>query len=365
MLAWLTNGSLHKELVDFFEYAKPQAFEKAVRKELVDKLKALVKRKWPNANVKPFGSYMSGLYLPIADMDLVICSNEYLSGGAPILGTKTRLYTLKNHLVNLGVPHENDVEVIAMARVPIIKYVDGLTGLPVDISFENLTGPTAINTFLAWKEKYPAMPVLVAVIKHFLCMRGLNEPANGGIGGFSVICLVVNLFNNWPAVQSGSLDPRHHLGEALMRFFKLYGYEFAYETTAIRMDPPGFVSKVRSTSSNPARNAKHGVQHSASKLVYRNMDRLSIIDPNDPTNDIAGGSANFPLIKTCFREAFDTLTSRMHQLKTEQTLVHGHNTILAPVFAGNYRLFRMQRVWMKGIHDGTTPLPPKKKGPQW
>lgn len=187
---------------------------------------------------------MSGLYLPTADMDIVICSDGFLSGGHATLGTKSSLWKLKSYLIKNGMAHGNDVEVIVGAKVPLVKYIDEITGLRVDISFENLTGIDAIKTFMGWKKQYPAMPTLVAIIKHFLCMRGLNEPVNGGIGGFSVICMVVNLLNNWPEVQSGSLIPEHHLGEALMRFFRLYGKEFDYETTAISMNPPRFVPKV-------------------------------------------------------------------------------------------------------------------------
>ncbi|ETS77932.1 hypothetical protein PFICI_09994 [Pestalotiopsis fici W106-1] len=325
---------LHKELVDFFEYVRPRDFEEAVRQDLVHNLSKHAKRWQRSANVKPFGSFMSGLYLPTADMDLVICSDNYMNGGAPVLSAKSALFKLRAYLTKNDLAHGNDVEVISGAKVPLVKYIDEATGLRVDISFENLTGIQAIDTFMEWKRQYPAMPILVAIIKHFLCMRGLNEPVNGGIGGFSVICMVVNLLNHWPEVQSGTLIPEHHLGEALMRFFRLYGKEFDYESTAISMNPPRFVPK-----------------HSVSKLVYRNMDRLSIIDPNNSANDISGGSSNFPLISRCFRTAYDELQKRMYALAKGSEAVHGHDTILAPILGGNYKTFRVQRAYLKSIYD--------------
>lgn len=325
---------LHKELVDFFEYVRPRDFEEAVRHNLVRNLAAHARRWQKTANVKAFGSFMSGLYLPTADMDLVICSDQFLRGGSPLLSAKSYLYKLRAYLTKNNVPHGNDVDLIIGAKVPLVKYIDEATGLRVDISFENLTGIDAIDTFMEWKKQYPAMPTLVAIIKHFLCMRGLNEPVNGGIGGFSVICMVVNLFNNWPEVQSGTLNPRHHLGESLMRFFRLYGKEFDYETTAISMNPPRFVPK-----------------HSVSKLVYKNMDRLSIIDPNNSANDISGGSSNYPLISRCFASAYDDLQKRMYVLAQGHDFVHGHNTILAPILGGNYKAFRVQRAYLQGVFD--------------
>lgn len=211
---------------------------------MVDKLDALIKLKWAEAHVKPFGSFTSGLYLPTADMDLVICSRRLLDGGRSIYGTTQHLYGLRSFLSTHKVAAHREFELVAKAKVPLLKYCDEHTGLRVDISFENLTGITAIKTFLHWKEQYPAMPILVAIVKQYLCMRGLNEPVNGGIGGFSVICMVVNLLNARPDVQSGSMKPEYHLGELLMDFFKMYGHDFNYETTAICMDPPRFVPKV-------------------------------------------------------------------------------------------------------------------------
>jgi non-canonical poly(A) RNA polymerase PAPD5/7 len=88
------------------------------------------------------------------------------------------------------------------------------------------------------------MPMIVTIIKHLLAMRGLNEPVNGGIGGFSVICLVVSLLQLMPQVTSGNMKPEHHLNEILMEFFDLYGNEFDTKTTAIRVNPPGYINKV-------------------------------------------------------------------------------------------------------------------------
>jgi len=61
------------------------------------------------------------------------------------------------------------------------------------------------------------------------------------------------------------------------------------------------------------------------------MDRLSIIDPNNPENDIAGGSANFPMIRKSFKSAYDSLQKRMTALARGKDDVHGYNTILAPL----------------------------------
>jgi non-canonical poly(A) RNA polymerase PAPD5/7 len=326
---------LHKEIIDFYDYVKPRDFEQRIRDNLVENLRKAMRRDGRNfasASVHPFGSFMSGLYLPTADMDLVVCSASFMRGGPPTyLSAKSWLYKFQKFLTSQHVADQHSIEVIAHARIPLVKYVDKQTGLKVDVSFENLGGVGAIDTFLQWKDQYPAMPILVTVVKHFLLMRGLNEPVNGGIGGFSVICLVVSMLQLMPQVQSRSLVPEHHLGEMLLEFFDLYGRDFRHEKTAISLTRPvGYIRKSEVRS-----------------LTYKNYDRLSIIDPNNSSNDISGGSSNTPAILARFNEAFKLLRDRMSELAREPN----KGNILEVILQGDYSSFRAQRDFLRHVHE--------------
>lgn len=64
--------------------------------------------------------------------------------------------------------------------------------LPIDISLNQLNGISAgkiVNSYLA---ALPAVRPLVLVIKSFLNQRGMNEVYSGGLGSYSVICLVIS-----------------------------------------------------------------------------------------------------------------------------------------------------------------------------
>ncbi|KAK4187042.1 hypothetical protein QBC35DRAFT_515759 [Podospora australis] len=324
---------LHKEIVDFYDYIKPRHFEEAIREELVQEMKKVASMLGRDAVLHPFGSFPSGLYLPTGDMDLVVLSESFIRGGQAKYDKRNSLYKFRNVLHQTRVAWENDVELIAHAKVPLVKFVDKRTGLKVDISFENTTGLTAIRTFLAWKDQYPGMPALVTLIKHFLLMRGLNEPVNGGIGGFSVICLVVSMFQMMPEVQSGALDTQHHLGDLLLHFFDLYGNKFDLENVAIRLNPPGYIPKDRVHS-----------------LVYRNYNRLSIIDPNNPENDIAGGSSNAPKVFSLFSRTYQDLRLRMKSL-AEDPQRSADSSILGTILGGNYTTFQEQRDYLEDEVD--------------
>ncbi|KAG4029816.1 hypothetical protein MFRU_014g01150 [Monilinia fructicola] len=326
---------LHKEIMDFYHYVKPRRFEEVIRRKLLVDLKENFRNYFPDADILPFGSFPAGLYLPTADMDVVLVSDEYMNGGRPIYSSKNTLYKIQ-HFVQRDRLNIGRVEVITKAKVPLAKWVDAITGLKVDMSFENDTGLIANKTFQEWKAQFPAMPILVTIIKHLLAMRGLNEPVNGGIGGFSVTCLVVSLLQNMPQVKSGTMIPEHHLGEILMEFFDLYGNEFNTSTTGISVNPPKLFSK-----------------SAARDVVYRDLhaQKFSIIDPNRADNDIAGGSSNTPAIQNCFSAAYTALQQSMNTLQHSNLESRRNQSILRCIIGGNYESFRLQRDHLAHLHE--------------
>lgn len=234
---------LHKEIADFYDYVKPHPFEDAIRNDLVDRIEHCLRRAFPGSKLHCFGSFAAGLYLPTADMDLVLLSKEYQKNGMPFIGKKA-LFKVSSILEREGISQPGATEVVSGARVPIVKLVDRLTGLKIDISFENQTGIIANRTFQEWKAMYPAMPVIATFIKQFLAMRGLNEVFTGGLGGFSVICMVVSFIHLLPARQSGNFVPEENLGEVLMEFFNLYGNKFDINSNRISLKPHRYEPKV-------------------------------------------------------------------------------------------------------------------------
>ena len=223
---------------------RPREYEQRVRQALVDRISSALMRNYPNGRIHCFGSFAAGLYLPTADMDIVFVSDQFKNRGIPAYQTSYRwMSRFFDTLVRAGIGSHDDVQIVAKAKVPIIKFIDQMTGLNVDISFENMSGVIANKTFQEWMDKYPAMPKLVPLIKQFLLMRDLNEVVNGGIGGLSISCLIVSFLQHHPAIQSGNMKQEHHLGQLLLDFFDLYGNKFNMATTAIMMNPPGYFPK--------------------------------------------------------------------------------------------------------------------------
>jgi non-canonical poly(A) RNA polymerase PAPD5/7 len=221
-----------------------------IRRDLIDRIQNVFdsQPKFRDMEVRSFGSFASGLYLPVADMDLVLLSPSFRRYGRETFvpyrrtsGGRISIYEVARVIERANVVASGSMEIISGARVPILKWVDRLTGLKVDMAFDNDSGIRAIQTFEKWKEAYPAMPAIVAVVKQFLLLRSLNEVPTGGLGGFAIICLVVSLLQHMPHHLNG-LGPS--LGSILMDFFDFYGNKFDFSSVGIRMEPPGYFNKV-------------------------------------------------------------------------------------------------------------------------
>lgn len=84
-----------------------------------------------------------------------------------------------------------------------------------------------------------------------------------------------------------------------------------------------------------------------STLTYRNTNRLSIIDPNNPSNDISGGARNTPAILSGFSGAYITLRERMREIGDQPA----KGGILEVIIKGNYSSFQRQRAFLRRVHE--------------
>ncbi|KAI8936791.1 hypothetical protein NX059_006035 [Plenodomus lindquistii] len=321
---------LHNEILDFYDFVAPQPYEHALRNQLVHRVQnALGTRRFPqdNGRVLCFGSFPAGLYLPTADMDLVYTSDRHVNGGPPVMDVTAKNATaplLKGVRSVLQRRNMASGQVLCIygAKVPLVKFTDSLTKLQVDISFENLSGVQAQATFAEWKEQYPDMIYMVALLKQFLVMRGLNEVHTGGIGGFAIICLVVHYCH-----QAGKTE---NLGELFRGFLDYYGNKFDLTRSRIQMNPIGVVDKTR-----------YGVDNREEKL-----NGLSIQDPNRPDNNISGGSHKAQEVFKAFAMAHRILEDRMAASRSGQDI---GASVLGCVLGGNYSTYLAQRKLMRSL----------------
>ncbi|KAK9390829.1 hypothetical protein V1515DRAFT_591712 [Lipomyces mesembrius] len=281
---------LHKEVQDFIDFVSPDDEQVERRASTVDRVQKCVKSLWRDATVCVFGSYATNLYLPDSDIDIVIVSD---SGQ---YDNRSSLYQLANSLKSAKIAI--NVEVIAKARVPIIKFTDRISMVNVDISFERYGGVVAANTILHWVAARPGLRELVMIVKYFLAKRDLNSVPNGGLGGFAVVCMVLSFFQMHPRIASGEILPEANLGVLLIQFLELYGKNFNYDVVGISVTG----------------NGSYFDKNRDNVLENRNRYSLAIRDPNDPTNNISRGTYNLRNIRRAFGGAYDILTTQCYEM---------------------------------------------------
>mmetsp|Transcript_11602 Transcript_11602/g.18594 ORF Transcript_11602/g.18594 Transcript_11602/m.18594 type:complete len:425 (-) Transcript_11602:233-1507(-) len=209
--------------------------------------------------------------------------------GVPLDADKTQLYRLAKAIRLAGITEE--VEVIAKARVPIIKFKDAASGLDVDISFNQSSGLDAIPYMHDEMESLPAVKPLTLVLKLFLSVRKLNEPFHGGVGSFLLQSMVISFLKivhvrGERTFQWRSTWQKMSLGALLHAFFDFYGERLNYDTVGLKVKGGGGLFK---------KTKRNGWE--------QQMGRLALESPLD-RSDIGRGAYRFSNIRRAFKYAW-------------------------------------------------------------
>jgi non-canonical poly(A) RNA polymerase PAPD5/7 len=73
-------------------------------------------------------------------------------------------------------------------------------------------------------------------------------------------------------------------------------------------------------------------------------DGLSIRDPNNPANNISGGSSKAKYVFQLFSDAYDSLQDKLSTFDLSGT------SILEAIIGGNYESYRIHRDHIRQIH---------------
>eukprot|EP01018_Ginkgo_biloba_P003375 Gb_02324 [translate_table: standard] len=277
---------LHQEIANFCQFVSPTPEEQAARLAAVERVSEVIKFIWPHCQVKVFGSFETGLYLPSSDIDVVILHSD-------VRIPQNGLQALAKALSQKSVAHK--IQVIGKARVPIVKFIEKESDVAFDISFDVENGPDAANFIKDAIAQIPPLKPLCLVLKIFLQQRELNEVYSGGIGSYALlVMLMTHLQMHWsrqgPMGRSNFLE--RNLGILLIDFFDLYGRKLNAWDVGV---------SCRSGGQFFPKNLRGFLN---SKRPYL----LSVEDPQAPENDIGKNSYNIPKVRAAFNMAHRLLT---------------------------------------------------------
>lgn len=286
---WLT-----KEMKDFVNYISPSKKEIETRNNVVRQLKSQITKFWPGTEVHVFGSYATDLYLPGSDIDMVITSQ------LGDLEQRSRLYQLSSFLRTKKLA--KNIEVIAKAKVPIIKFVDPKSNIHIDVSFERTNGIIAARKIRKWLSTTPGLRELVLIVKQFLRSRKLNNVHVGGLGGYLTIIMCYHFLKLHPRISTGSMSISDNLGSLLIEFFELFGRNFSYDDLILAIDDETDLPRYLKKRKHPLLN------------TARNSFAITIQDPSDPSNNITRSSYNLRDLKKAFGGAYQLLVDKCYEL---------------------------------------------------
>ncbi|KAL3652553.1 hypothetical protein CASFOL_002234 [Castilleja foliolosa] len=272
---------LHKEILDFCDFLSPTPEEQESRNAAIASVADVIKYIWPNAEVEVFGSFKTGLYIPSSDIDVVIMGSNVRS---PQMG----LYALSRALSQRGIAKK--IQVIAKARVPIIKFFEKKSGVAFDISFDVENGPRAAEYIKDAVSKWPSLKPLCLILKVFLQQRELNEVYSGGIGSYALLSMLIAMLRT---PHDRKTSPEHNLGILLVNFFDIYGCKLNTVDVGVACNGEGVFFRKSSKGFS----------------VEGRPSLIAIEDPQAPENDIGKSSFNYYQARSAFATAFTKLTN--------------------------------------------------------
>ncbi|ORX50017.1 hypothetical protein BCR36DRAFT_412511 [Piromyces finnis] len=288
---------LHEEILDFVKYITPNTSEINTRLYTIDKLREKLHHRFPDSKIECFGSFSTGLFLPTSDLDIVVYrpggdKNSASYAANPTQGNQSKnLNKIARHIRSNGFFIN---KVIRHSRIPIIKAEDDLTHYSIDISYNQESGVPAIKYIKQNIKKYPALKPLVYILKHFLYINDMNEVFTGGLGSFSVVCLVLSFLKFYTKIfyekEEGDCELPENLGTLLINFLYLFGGGFDYENIGISVNDGTFYKKMDKGFYN-----------------FKQRSLLSLEDPIMPGNDLTKGSHRILEISRAWKHALDLL----------------------------------------------------------
>ncbi|KAF0699661.1 Aste57867_9783 [Aphanomyces stellatus] len=260
---------LHWDICEFVSHLQAEtqsrlAAHTAVSRFCVSAVQAL----WPRAQVRPYGSFVTGLSLPSSDLDLVICLPKVrrdepaeapgvLEGRNAIKETWQQNLARKLRSESWVVPES--VKTIPNASIPIITLLATAPyHVRLDISFEGpghngLATNDLVHSFL---HELPALLPLMLVLKTFIIDRGLGVAYTGGLSSYALLLMLTRFLQEFEMGSRShgdtvstqcnlvvSTQSRADFGTMLLGFMDFYGSKFDQRQTGISVASRCFLDR--------------------------------------------------------------------------------------------------------------------------
>jgi hypothetical protein len=228
-----THSRLSKDILKFLHSTDMQLKKQNTKRlQAVERMTRLVKAVWPRAQVKLYGSHVTGLCVPSSDLDFVVClpavhknapavAPGALEGRNAVNESSQRL--LARRLKGESWIDPRSMKLIERTVVPVIKVATKDTKartLQLDITFDSPGhhGLEAVEMVTQTMVELPMLRPLVLVLKQFLLDRCLLTAYTGGLSSYCLFLMVARYLQEQPSSWGVS-----DWGSLLMGFLDFYG----------------------------------------------------------------------------------------------------------------------------------------------
>ncbi len=202
----ISSEALEQFSQDLENILKAQSPNKSALKKrdgLYEHLKRSIEKRFKGSSLRLFGSSESGLSLAQGDLDLCL-----------LFDGQNPKKVLRSISSTLRFQEMEDIQVITSAKVPIIKFVDERTKIPVDISINNTLALHNTTLLKRYAETDERIRQCILGIKYWASQRDVCDAAKGTLSSYAWTLIMLQALQTTtpsvaPNIQSGK--ERTHL----------------------------------------------------------------------------------------------------------------------------------------------------------
>jgi hypothetical protein len=210
------------------------------RQGAVERMIRLVNTLWPRAQVKLYGSHVTGVCLPSSDVDFIIClpavHKKAVAVAPGVLEGRNAINESSQKQLYRRLKAETwidprSIKLIERTIVPVIKVTTKDTKartIQLDITFDapGHHGLEAVDLVTQMIAELPMIRPLVLVLKQFLINRSLLTAYTGGLSSYCLFLMVARYLQEQPSVYGD-------VGALLIGFLDFFGNHFDPRTTGL------------------------------------------------------------------------------------------------------------------------------------
>ncbi|GKY94768.1 hypothetical protein MPSEU_000442100 [Mayamaea pseudoterrestris] len=211
-----------------------------LRQNAVERMMRLVNTLWPRAQVKLYGSHVTGVCLPSSDVDFIIClpavHKNDVAVAPGVLEGRNAINESSQKILYRKLKAEpwidpRSIKLIERTLVPVIKVSTKEAkgrALQLDITFDapGHHGLEAVELVTQIIKELPTIQALVLVLKQFLLTKSLLTAYTGGLSSYCLFLMVARFLQEQPSVF---VD----VGALLISFLDFFGNFFDPRTTGL------------------------------------------------------------------------------------------------------------------------------------